>query len=175
VAGNTVAYVGEKWGGRPHYAGTMHVLGEDEHGTWLWGPAGRTISRGDEPLFTTEQDALIVVPDEAWWAAAWWIGHPELELYVNIGTAAVRSPGTITYVDLDLDVVRRTDGSAEIVDQDEFEAHQVELAYPADIVEAAARVADEVLAAVVAAAAPFDGVAARTWTAAAREARLPVP
>lgn len=33
-------------------------------------------------------------------------------------------------VDLDLDVVRRFDGSAEILDEDEFAEHQVRYGYP---------------------------------------------
>ena len=170
VAGELIDYVGEKWGGAPHYAGTMCVLGDDEHGTWLWGPAGRTISRGGTPLFTTQQDVIAVIPEDGWWAATWWLGHPELELYVNIATPAVRTPTAITYIDLDLDVIRRHDGTCEIVDQDEFEDHQVALGYPPHIVEATTKAADDVLRAVTDGHAPFDGAAAAEWTATARAA-----
>ena len=51
-----VEWATEKWGGHPHYRSAAHVLGEDEHGTWLWGPAGRTIHRGDQALFVAEQE-----------------------------------------------------------------------------------------------------------------------
>ena len=47
----------EKWGGHLHYRGAVVHLGDDEHGSWFWGAAGRTIFRGDEPLFVTEQPA----------------------------------------------------------------------------------------------------------------------
>lgn len=53
-----VELVAEKWGGGPHHSGRVHVLGDDRHGTWLWGPAGRTVSRGGVPVFETEQDLI---------------------------------------------------------------------------------------------------------------------
>src|SRR5262245_61044187 len=117
-------YATEKWGGRPHYRGLVHVLGDDEHGTWLWGPAGRTIFRGDVPLFLTQQDALILLLPDTWWSPGWWIGHPETEVYVNIGTPPEWEDTRVSSTDLDLDVVRFCDGRLEIVDEDEFELHQ---------------------------------------------------
>lgn len=168
-----VELVGEKWGGGPHYAGLVYVLGDDRHGTWLWGPAGRTVSRGGVPVFRSEQDLIAVAPTGEWWMATWWVGHPEVELYVNINTPVERSAAAIRYVDLDLDVVRLVDGACDIVDRDEFELHQVDLGYPPEITSAAATAADEVLSAVASGAPPFDGSAARRWTDAARAARLP--
>ena len=170
-----VAYVGGKWGGGPHYSGTVYVLGDDDLGTWLWGPCGRTVSRGSQVAFRTDQDLVALLPVHGWWSATWWLGHPEVELYVNIQTPAERAAGVIRYIDLDLDVVRLVDGTCEIVDQDEFEAHQVELGYPAQVVEATARTASHVLGAVRRGAPPFDGAAARHWAERARAQALPVP
>jgi len=158
-----VELASEKWGGHPHYRGLVHVLGEDEHGTWLWGPAGRTIYRGDTALFVAEHDALTVVVPGAWWAPAWWIGHPTLELYVNINTPAVWDDERIVTVDLDLDVIRSRDGTVEVVDRDEFELHQVQYAYPRDLIESAERATAEVHDLVSRNCPPFDGVAAATW------------
>lgn len=166
-------YVTEKWGGRPHKSGHVHLLGEDEHGVWLWGPSGRTIWRGQEPIFTTEQDALILIVDGAWWSAGWWEDHPDVALYVDVGTPPARTPDRLTSVDLDLDVARFCDGRVEILDRDEFELHQVELAYPSEIVAAAERAAAEVLSLVTRNAAPFDGIAASRWFEHARAAELP--
>lgn len=163
--------VSEKWGGHPHYRGVAHHLGEDEHGTWVWGPAGRTIYRGDTALFVTEHDALTVVVPGAWWAAAWWIGHPSLELYVNINTPAIWDGDRIVSVDLDLDVVRTSDGRVEIVDRDEFELHRVEYGYPSDLIAGAEAAAAEVHALVSRNCPPFDGVAAKAWAERARAAR----
>jgi len=158
----------EKWGGHPHYRGPMRHLGDDEHGAWLWGPAGRTIERGDGTVFTTEQDALILVPPGAWWQPAWWLGHPEIDVYVNINTPAEWSDGRVVAVDLDLDVIRFTDGRVEVVDRDEFEVHQVRYGYPAGIVDAAEAATAEAYDRVVRRAPPFDGAAAARWAERAR-------
>ena len=174
TAYGVVEVAAEKWGGLPHYRGAMHVLGEDEHGTWLWGPAGRTIRRGSEVVFTTKQDALGLMPHEAWWFASWWLGHPAIDLYVNINTPAIRADDLMTYVDLDLDVVRLRSGACEIVDQDEFAAHQVELDYPASIVAATEAAAQAVLAQVSAGDGPFGGPTADHWAATARTLDLPI-
>lgn len=156
-------YATEKWGDRPHYRGLVHHLGDDEHGSWLWGPAGRTIYRGDEPLFVTEQAALALVPPGAWWSLAWWVGHAEVDLYVNINTPAVFEPERIVAVDLDLDVVRTVDGRVEVVDRDEFELHQVRYAYPPDLIEAAEAATSLAHDLVLTNVAPFDGLAAKSW------------
>ena len=43
----------------------------------------------------------------------------------------------MTAVDLDLDVVRRTDGTVYVDDEDEFAEHRVSFGYPPEVVELA--------------------------------------
>jgi uncharacterized protein len=161
-------YAIEKWGGAPHYRGPVRLLGEDEHGIWLWGWKDRTIWRGETPLFVTEQDALFLVARDAWWSLSWWLGHPEISLYVNIQTPAVWHGDRVTTVDLDLDIVRFNDGRLEIVDRDEFELHQGLYGYPEDLVAAAERATAEAFDLAAAGAEPFAGAAAERWIERAR-------
>ena len=158
----------EKWGGHPHYRGELQVLGDDDHGAWLWGTAGRLVHRGAGGHFVTEQDALILVVPGAWWQPNWWLGHPEIALYVNINMPAERDGDRIVTVDLDLDVIRWHDGRVEVVDRDEFEVHQVRYGYPPDIVAAAEAATAEAYDLVVRDRPPFDGAAARRWVERAR-------
>jgi uncharacterized protein len=130
------------------------------------------VSRGGVPVFRSEQDLIALVPADSWWTATWWLGHPLVDLYVNINTPATRDGDCIRYVDLDLDVLRFTDGRCEIVDQDEFALHQVQLGYPSDVIAATEQAADDVLRAVRDGGAPLDGVAARMWAETARSAGL---
>ena len=153
----------EKFGGHPHYRGVVYVLGEDEHGTWLWRPAGRPVFRGETTVFTPNEPALILVPPGAWWSVSWYPGHHEIDLYVNIDTPAVWEDERIMCIDLDLDVIRFVDGRVELVDQDEFEEHQVRYRYPQELVTAATEAAAEALELVRRNAAPFDGTAAERW------------
>ena len=153
----------EKWGGVPHYRGTVERLGEDEFGLWLWGAKGRTILRGDQPAFVAQTDTVFLVPRDAWWSATWWLDHPEVEIYVNIGTIADVETDRIVSTDLDLDVIRLLDGSCEIIDVDEFEEHQVAYGYPTDVIERAEAAAAEVLDLMTRRVPPFDDSMARSW------------
>ncbi len=155
----------EKWGGRPHYRGEVSRLGDDEFGSWLWGVSGRTMYRGDQSVFVTEQPVVILIPGDAWWSLSWWVGHPEVEIYVNISTPAEWSPDRLVAVDLDLDVIRYCDGTVAVVDRDEFEEHQRLYAYPTQIIEAAEQATAAAYELAVANVPPFDGLAAKSWVA----------
>jgi uncharacterized protein len=58
--------------------------------------------------------------------------------------------------------VRRWDGSAEILDADEFSLHELRYGYPPDVIAAAKQTADRILLAVQRHAEPF-GQASRRW------------
>jgi hypothetical protein len=114
-------------------------------------------------LFVTKEDALMLTPPDAWWAPSWWIGHAEVEVYVNINTPAVIDGERIVYVDLDLDVIGFLDGRVEVVDQDEFAIHQLQYGYPPDVIARAEQAAAEAFDLVTGKVPPFDGAAARAW------------
>lgn len=157
-----------KWGGRPHYCFTMARLGEDEFGVWVWAAAGNLITRADVS-FLTKEPTLGVVPRSGMWYAAWWLGHRDVDLYVNVNTVPEWDGGAqrVSMIDLDLDVIRLLDGRVEIVDEDEFAAHRVEYGYPPDVVDAALSAAAELQAAVEARTEPF-GDARERWLPRAR-------
>ena len=158
-------YVIEKWGERPHYSGTVRCLGADEHGTWVWGAPGRTIYRGAEPVFQAQQAMISVIIDGAWWTPSWWLGHPELELYVNINTPVVSEPDRYLTIDLDLDVIRSVEGEVSIIDWDDLALHRDLYDYPPDLVDRAVAAAEAAEKLVVDNVPPFDGAAARAWAA----------
>jgi len=161
-----------KWGGGPHKRGQVRYLGRDHHGDWLWGAAGRIIEIGDTDTFVTEQDAVFLLPPDAWWACAWWIDHPEIDLYVDICTPSLWNGSSVGYVDLDLDVIRFRDGRVEVDDRDEFEIHQLKYGYPTEVITSAERAAERVVERISRNEPPFDGQAAMEW---AREARSGTP
>ena len=153
-----------KWPDRPHYAHDGWVLGEDEHGLWVELRSGAPVYRGDKVLFHGKRGGLMLVPRNRGWLA-WFPASGSFELYVDIVTPPVRTPTSVTMVDLDLDVIRWTDGRVELVDEDEFETHRVELGYPSDVVADARREAAWVLEAFRRRDEPFDGGAAAAWAA----------
>jgi uncharacterized protein len=165
-----VEYVNEKWGGLPHYRSVVEVIGQDDFGVWCWRPAGRPMYKGHELVFTAAYDTVLLVPAEEWWTLSWPFGHPRMTLYVNIGTPAIWEENRFVSIDLDLDVVKLLDGTALIVDEDEFEEHQVLYGYPDDVISRTRKAAEDALSMTAAGSAPFDGIAATAWAAKARAA-----
>jgi protein associated with RNAse G/E len=70
----------------------------------------------------------------------------------------------VEMADLDLDVMRCFDGSAEILDDEEFAEHQVRYGYPPEVIGRAERDASAMLAAVTSVTEPF-GQVCRDWLA----------
>ena len=95
-------------------------------------------------------DNVLLVPRGRGMTAMFYTEHPEqaFELYVDITTPPVWDGDLVTAVDLDLDVIRRFDGSWYVDDEDEFAEHQVAYGYPPELVTAAeaecVRVSDEI-------------------------------
>ena len=151
-----------KWPASPHYGHVGWVLGEDHHGLWLELRVGSPVHRGEELLLHGTTGGLMLVPPSDDWLA-WFPEFGDFELYVDIVSGTERSETAVTTVDLDLDVIRRRDGTIELLDVDEFELHQVELAYPPELIDHAERAAQRVLAAVTGGEEPFAGSAAKGW------------
>jgi len=156
---------------QPHWEATLTLLGEDEHGVWLGGRAGVTYSKPGESFDTTGA-STVLVPRERPWVATFYggadFGHVhDCRVYVDMTTHAVWSQdgAVVTMVDLDLDVIQHNDGSVHVDDEDEFGIHQVELAYPPEIIAMAERSRDEVLHAIRHGSAPFDELTHLPWLA----------
>jgi hypothetical protein len=156
-----------KWGDVPHWSFDMFRLGEDEHGTWLWMPAGTSMQRGAEPPITSPNLAVKVITDQ-WWTAIFNNGvDSKYELYIDIATPARWEGDTVHLVDLDLDVAKRRGGGVEIHDEDEFEEHQIAYGYPDHIIDKARTETARLAAAVERGDEPF-GTVARRWLEEAR-------
>ena len=146
-----------KWPNTRHWQFTMQRLGEDEHGTWLWAPAGTQAQRGNEAPITFETVSAKLITND-WWTAIWSCATDRSDawrVYVDIVQPATWHDSTVTMVDLDLDVYRKLDGTVRLLDEDEFAEHQVNLAYPAELISGAREAADRLFAAVQRGDEPF--------------------
>ncbi|MBO9520771.1 MAG: DUF402 domain-containing protein [Nocardioidaceae bacterium] len=157
----TTRVLTRKWPDGPHWEFDAVRLGVDAHGHWVGVPAGTLLARPDK-AFTAWADHVVLLPHDAWWVATIY-GTDEdrpVDFYVDITTPCVWSDdeSSVSAVDLDLDVIREVDGRIWVDDEDEFAEHQVTLGYPGDVVERAVSSCAEVLAAMQAGRAPFDGI-----------------
>lgn len=164
--GTPVRVRASKWDGRPHWEFDGVWLGADEHGEWVGFPSGTSFARPGH-AFTASWESVALFP-RAGWAAGFNARHPlGLGIYVDLATVpewrADASGWTVSYVDLDLDVVERAGAPAFIDDEDEFAEHTVSLGYPAELVARVRADAAVVLEAVQQRQAPFDGATARAW------------
>ncbi|GAB3022827.1 hypothetical protein GCM10011376_28530 [Nocardioides flavus (ex Wang et al. 2016)] len=169
-----------KWGERPHWQFAGIYLGADRHGDWVGFPQGTHNQRpGYE--FHSEVDCVTLVPAHGWYAATFHAPGIWCDLYIDVATPGRWDGTVLRAVDLDLDVIRmspepptfvgsapqnRAAGPGEVFvdDEDEFAEHQVAFGYPADIVGSAQASCDELVRAVRAGLAPYDGTHQR-WLA----------
>ena len=145
-----VRVIYRKYDGSLHWNQDMRLLGEDEHGVWTGAPAPMVMRKGDGPLVELPHAGVMLFPRAGWWTAAFNDVPNQTEIYCDITTpVSWPSPGEVTMVDLDLDVVRKRDGLVALLDEDEFAEHQVAYGYPAELIsqaEGAARWLQRVLA-----------------------------
>jgi uncharacterized protein len=155
-----------KYDGSLHWNLRMRRLGEDEHGIWLGLPAHSVMRKGHNPEVPLPEAHVLLFPRGAWWTATFNAAPRSTEVYCDITTPPQwPSPGEVTMVDLDLDVIRKRGVSVPVlVDEDEFAEHQVRYGYPAEVTTAAQSSADWLLDAVGRGTGPFGG-AHRGWLA----------
>ncbi len=153
-----------KWDGGAHWAYEALRLGADEHGTWLGAPRGTRVARPGA-RFVAAYDRVALVPDGAGFLASFYpdVSAAPVRIYVDITTPPQWDAAVVRSVDLDLDVVRDRSGRVFVDDEDEFAEHRVRYGYPDEIVRLAERTCAEVLRAVEASEAPFDGPTAVRW------------
>ena len=150
-----------KYDGSLHWHFPVERLGEDEHGCWLFGRKGILLRRGAEVALEQPHHFVGLVPHVGDWTAFWNDGH-EVEIYVDVTSTPQWNGDEVTMVDLDLDVVRWREGNVEVLDEDEFEEHQVRYGYPVDVIESAARTCQWLVGAITERCEPFGDVG-RRW------------
>jgi len=153
-----------KWGDRPHWELGATYLGSDEHGDWLGVPAG-TLHARPGLSFVSEVDSVTLAPRDRPWCATFHAPGIWCTVYVDMTTPPSWDGTTLRAVDLDLDVIRGSDGVAWVDDEDEFAEHQITLGYPPEIVRLAETSRDAVLDDVRRGQPPFDLETPRAWLA----------
>lgn len=101
---------------------------------------------------------------EYFWTDRWYsvfrFGSPTngdlLNFYCNVNTPARLEDGTLTFTDLDMDVLVRPDLSYSILDEDEFERHAESYSYPPEYRVRARGALDELVSLVESRKFPFD-------------------
>jgi uncharacterized protein len=162
---DVVRVVYSKYDGSPHRDYPARRLAEDDLGTWLGVPAGTESVYHGRPS-VERIPFVLLVPRDAWWTAMFNPPPRTSEVYCDIASPAHwHDPDTVALVDLDLDVVRRrATGLVQLLDEDEFAAHQVRFGYPDELVTQARTAAAWLYEALGDGTEPF-ATAYRKWLA----------
>lgn len=152
-----------KYPDRLHWRHEMIRLGEDEHGVWLGASAGALVQRGSEPPIELRRPFVQLIPAASYWSLIYNGADHKYPIYIDIATPATWvNDHRVEMVDIDLDVVRRHDGSVAVLDEDEFLEHRNLYGYPDWLVDRARTTAAELVLKVEAQAEPF-GLVPDRW------------
>lgn len=171
--GERVRVRASKWDGTPHWTYDAVALGSDAEGVWLGVDGPTTIfEKPGIRAFMGEERKVTLVPRrplamlEGTWALVHWLEGGATTLYADVCTPPelVRRPEgwVLDYCDLDLDVVRRPQGTPWIDDEDELVLHAERMGYPTWVRERVRQTADALLAGALLRTAPGEH-ARRRW------------
>ncbi|MCD4685931.1 MAG: DUF402 domain-containing protein [Anaerolineae bacterium] len=148
-----------KYNGDVHYRMAAHLVADDGAGVQL-----RTVPDGILHHITRGRTHPINRRSDLYfWRDRWYnvfMHHtPDgtfTHFYCNIGLPPQISDTTVTFVDLDLDVVMNAEGGVEVLDTDEFKRHTVKYGYPVEVQRQAREAVLDVLVHWRARRPPFD-------------------
>lgn len=144
-----------------HWGFEGGYMGEDDYGRWISVPAGSRRWKGHDEVRPTPSDAVFCAPHDGWWHLHYnGANSGNYSLFVDINTPP-RWVGENRYemIDLDLDVAMTPRGVVHVEDEDEFEVHQVEYGYTAEMIQNARTAAALIVEALTRGDEPFFDVA----------------
>ena len=156
-----------KWDGAPHWRHECLYLGADAWGDWVGQPVGWRSARPGASLVAESPNVTLVPRAASDYALTVNRDHPRgLRIYIDLGWDVrwTDDPLLVTGIDMDLDVVRRTDERGLYIDdRDEWEEHRSRYGYPPEVVAHLEGRARELEQQVGAGHAPFDDATADAW------------
>ncbi len=148
-----------KYDGSQHYRYAVTEMQRTDDALWVYTPPGVLVMSYRGGGLTRYHGLHLFFVDRYYnmlvqWHADW---QPRMH-YVNIATPARWDDGAVRWVDLDIDLIWRSTSDVVLTDdEDEFADHQVRFAYPAALIAAVERSADDVREQFVRRAPLFDG------------------
>lgn len=153
--------VARKFTNKLHYSFPAQLLEDDGDLVRVYFPIGTLITHHTRGFTFVEQ-----YNTEAWfWRSRWFNVFVNCNadgslwgLYCNVATPITLTEAhsstngnaaptlEVGWIDLDLDVRFRPDGSYQLLDEDEFDLHRVAYGYPDEVQNAARRAVDEITA-----------------------------
>ncbi|MGO1629390.1 DUF402 domain-containing protein [Microbacterium sp.] len=161
--GTKVSFQWRKWDGSPHWEHECVYLGSDRWGDWLGQRVGWRSFRPGRDMLLTSASVALMPAGRTDYVLTVNAAPQRTRIYIDIAWDVRWHDGRPTAIDMDLDVVRRVDGTVFIDDEDEWEEHRELYGYPADVISALERTAGDLESRVAAYEPPFDDAAPDRW------------
>ena len=160
--GTRLLFRWRKWDGSPHWVHECVYLGSDRWGDWFGQLPGWDSSRPGR-VFRPEHPNITLLPPSGDYTYTHNAAPHHTRIYIDIAWDVRWQNGEPTGVDMDLDVVERTDRGVYIDDEDEWDEHRALYGYPLDVVARLETLATDLEQRVLAHEAPFDAATADEW------------
>jgi protein associated with RNAse G/E len=170
TGGYAPAHVGQdvdvevyKYDGSLHRVFPLTVRSWSPWAVSLYMKPGRRVREGNGRTWTPADrgQSLHWLYWEQWFNVVAYSRHRPEAYYCNLALPPVWDGRRITYVDMDLDLRVRWDGSCQLVDQHEFRVHQRRFGYPDPVVRQVHAAAQQLMRWASAGQGPFARVQAR--------------
>lgn len=157
--GKKITISAYKYGGKLHYSWDTYLINENDEYILVKGKVGRKLNHHTKnKIFVCETPSLEFFSFTEGFTVNIDI-HPdgELEYYCNIALPAKYKKHNISFVDLDIDIVKRPGEDWQLIDYDEFLSNSHLFKYPNDIVKYAEASIEKLQNKIREKAFPFNG------------------
>lgn len=143
---NVITIKALKYPGTLHYEWEGSVIEQTSDYILLLCEANRKLIHHTKgKIFTEPNVSIEYFSLKKWYTAAMKIESGEIiEYYCNVAKPSILKGNTLSFIDLDLDLLKSKDEAWRVVDEDEFEENRIKLKYPFEL-QKQARVALEQL------------------------------
>lgn len=161
--GTRLTFRWRKWDGSPHWEHECVYLGTDRWGDWVGQWDGARSARPGREMAAHGANVTLMPPGGEW-AATFNAAPVRMWIYIDIAWDVRWDAGVPTGIDMDLDVIRATDGRGVFIDdEDEWAEHAQRFGYPADVMARLEQIAADLQRRVAASTPPFDEATSARW------------
>ncbi|SEC60193.1 DUF402 domain-containing protein [Paenibacillus sp. GP183] len=151
-----------KFGDHLHYEWTTKLLEKTETHIFVLGEYGRKLNHHTkQKIFTVDNWTIEFFSFDLWFTVSADVVDGKIkQYYCNINEPAKIKGNTVSFVDLDLDLIQRN-GDWKVVDEDEFEINSVRFNYPEELIRRSRKELNNLQDRVKNNKFPFDGAIER--------------
>jgi protein associated with RNAse G/E len=135
---NQVTIQAYKYGNQLHYEWCTTLLEKAKTHIFVLGHYGRKLHHyTKQKVFTVNNWTIEFFPFDSWFTVSADVVDGKIQqYYCNINEPAKIDGHTVSFVDLDLDLIQRN-GEWKVVDEDEFEMNAIKFAYSDELIHRA--------------------------------------